>query len=268
MEFTHPHKGCVVNQREVGQDTNSWDEALASTLRQAPDVILIGEIRHMETMEHAMAFAETGHLCLSTLHANNANQAMDRIINFFPEERHAQLLSDLSLNMRGIISQRLVKTVDGKRAAAIEILLGTPRAADLIAKGDVSSLKELMEKSGEQGMQTFDMALYKLYKKQSEMQTPRTTCACESILTKTQQPSERLNRLQPSNPLMISPLPGPHSKKNNQAGNQEVCLSFLWRTTTRQPFPVRELGNQQLVEARNNGQRIGRFASHKTYRPV
>ncbi len=164
VEFTHPHKGCVVNQREVGQDTNSWEEALASTLRQAPDVILIGEIRHMETMEHAMAFAETGHLCLSTLHANNANQAMDRIINFFPEERHAQLLSDLALNMRGIISQRLVKTVDGKRAAAIEILLGTPRAADLIAKGDVSSLKELMEKSGEQGMQTFDMALYKLYK--------------------------------------------------------------------------------------------------------
>ena len=164
VEFTHPHKGCVVNQREVGQDTNSWEEALASTLRQAPDVILIGEIRHMETMEHAMAFAETGHLCLSTLHANNANQAMDRIINFFPEERHTQLLSDLALNMRGIISQRLVKTVDGKRAAAIEILLGTPRAADLIAKGDVSSLKELMEKSGEQGMQTFDMALYNLYK--------------------------------------------------------------------------------------------------------
>ena len=164
VEFTHPHKGCIVNQREVGQDTNSWEEALASTLRQAPDVILIGEIRHMETMEHAMAFAETGHLCLSTLHANNANQAMDRIINFFPEERHAQLLSDLALNMRGIVSQRLVKTVDGKRAAAIEILLGTPRAADLIAKGDVGSLKELMEKSAEQGMQTFDMALFKLYK--------------------------------------------------------------------------------------------------------
>lgn len=164
VEFTHPHKGCVVNQREVGADTNSWEEALASTLRQAPDVILIGEIRHMETMEHALAFAETGHLCLSTLHANNANQAMDRIINFFPEERHNQLLQDLSLNMRGIVSQRLVKTVDGKRAAAIEILLGTPRAADLIAKGDVSSLKELMEKSGEQGMQTFDMALFNLYK--------------------------------------------------------------------------------------------------------
>lgn len=164
VEFTHPHKGCIVNQREVGTDTNSWEEALANTLRQAPDVILVGEIRHQETMEHAMAFAETGHLCLSTLHANNANQAMDRIINFFPEERHSQLLQDLSLNMRGIISQRLVKTVDGKRAAAIEILLGTPRAADLIAKGDVGSLKELMEKSGEQGMQTFDMALFKLYK--------------------------------------------------------------------------------------------------------
>jgi twitching motility protein PilU len=164
VEFTHPHKGCIVNQREVGTDTDSWEDALANTLRQAPDVILIGEIRHQETMEHALAFAETGHLCLSTLHANNANQAMDRIINFFPEERHNQLLQDLSLNMRGIISQRLVKTVDGKRAAAIEILLGTPRAADLIAKGDVSSLKELMEKSGEQGMQTFDMALFKLYK--------------------------------------------------------------------------------------------------------
>ncbi|MFT4797112.1 MAG: twitching motility protein PilU [Candidatus Azotimanducaceae bacterium] len=164
VEFTHPHKGCIVNQREIGTDTHSWEDALANTLRQAPDVILIGEIRHKETMEHALAFAETGHLCLSTLHANNANQAMDRIINFFPEERHSQLLQDLSLNMRGIISQRLVKTVDGKRAAAIEVLLGTPRAADLIAKGDVSSLKELMEKSGEQGMQTFDMALFKLFK--------------------------------------------------------------------------------------------------------
>jgi twitching motility protein PilU len=164
VEFTHPHKGCVVNQREVGTDTHTFHDALANTLRQAPDVILIGEIRHMETMEHALAFAETGHLCLSTLHANNANQAMDRIINFFPDERHKQLLSDLSLNMRGIISQRLIPTVDGKRAAAIEILLGTPRAADLIAKGDVGSLKELMEKSGEQGMQTFDMALFKLFK--------------------------------------------------------------------------------------------------------
>ncbi len=164
VEFTHPHQGCIVNQREVGTDTHSFEDALANTLRQAPDVILIGEIRHRETMEHALAFAETGHLCLSTLHANNANQAMDRIINFFPEERHKQLLLDLALNMRGIISQRLIPTVDGKRAAAIEILLGTPRAVDLIMKGDVGSLKELMEKSVEQGMQTFDYALFKLYK--------------------------------------------------------------------------------------------------------
>lgn len=164
IEFTHPHKGCIVNQREIGTDTDSYEEALANTLRQAPDVILIGEIRHRETMEHALAFAETGHLCLSTLHANNANQAMGRIINFFPEERHKQLLQDLSLNMRGIISQRLIPTIDGKRCAAIEILLGTPRAADLIKKGAVSELKELMEKSEEQGMQTFDMALFKLFK--------------------------------------------------------------------------------------------------------
>ena len=164
VEFTHPHKGCIVNQREVGTDTLSWEDALANTLRQAPDVILVGEIRHQETMEHALAFAETGHLCLSTLHANNANQALDRIINFFPETRHIQLLQDLSLNMRGIISQRLIPTVDGKRAAAIEILLGSPRAADLIAKGNVHELKELMEKSAEQGMQTFDMTLFKLYK--------------------------------------------------------------------------------------------------------
>ena len=164
VEFTHRHKGCIVNQREVGTDTLTFDDALANTLRQAPDVILIGEIRHQETMEHALAFAETGHLCLSTLHANNANQAMDRIITFFPEERHNQLLQDLSLNMRAIVSQRLIPTVDGKRAAAIEILVGTPRAADLIAKGAVSELKELMEKSTEQGMQTFDQSLYKLYK--------------------------------------------------------------------------------------------------------
>ena len=164
VEFTHRHKGCIVNQREVGTDTLTFDDALANTLRQAPDVILIGEIRHQETMEHALAFSETGHLCLSTLHANNANQAMDRIINFFPEERHKQLLQDLSLNMRAIVSQRLIPTVDGKRAAAIEILVGTPRAADLNAKGAVSELKELMEKSTEQGMQTFDQSLYRLYK--------------------------------------------------------------------------------------------------------
>jgi twitching motility protein PilU len=160
----HPHKKSIVNQREVGVDTKSYEEALKNTLRQAPDVILIGEIRTQETMEHALAFAETGHLCLSTLHANNANQALDRIINFFPEERHKQLFHDLSLNLRGFVSQRLIPTVDGKRAAAIEILLGTPRVAELIKGGKIEELKEVMEKSENIGMRTFDSALYYLYK--------------------------------------------------------------------------------------------------------
>ena len=164
VEFVHPHKKSIVNQREVGVDTVSYEEALKNTLRQAPDVILIGEIRTQETMEHALAFAETGHLCLSTLHANNANQALDRIINFFPEERHKQLYLDLSLNLRGFVSQRLIPTVDGKRAAAIEILLGTPRIQDLIKNGKVEEIKEVMEKSEQQGMRTFDSALYHLYR--------------------------------------------------------------------------------------------------------
>ncbi|MDA1371138.1 MAG: PilT/PilU family type 4a pilus ATPase [Proteobacteria bacterium] len=165
VEFIHPHQGCIVNQREVGVDTNSYEEALQNTLRQAPDVILIGEIRSQETMEHALAFAETGHLCLSTLHANNANQALDRIINFFPDERHKQLFLDLSLNLQAFISQRLIPTVDGKRAAAIEILLGTPRVCDLIKQGKVLELKEVMEKSEGVGMKTFDAALFDLFKK-------------------------------------------------------------------------------------------------------
>lgn len=164
VEFVHSHKKSIVNQREVGVDTLSYEEALKNTLRQAPDVILIGEIRTAETMEHALAFAETGHLCISTLHANNANQALDRIINFFPEERHKQLYLDLSLNLRGFVSQRLVKTVDGKRAAAIEILLGTPRVADLIKNGKVEEIKEVMEKSENIGMRTFDSALFQLYR--------------------------------------------------------------------------------------------------------
>lgn len=164
IEFVHKHKKSIVNQREVGVDTMSFEDALKNTLRQAPDVILIGEIRDRETMEHAMAFAETGHLAISTLHANNANQALDRIINFFPEERHNQLLLDLSLNLRGFVSQRLVPTVDGKRAAAIEVLLGTPMVADLIMKGEVAAIKEIMEKSENIGMRTFDAALYYLYK--------------------------------------------------------------------------------------------------------
>ncbi len=159
VEFVHQHKMSIVNQREVGMDTVSYEEALKNTLRQAPD-----EIRTEETMEHAIAFAETGHLCLSTLHANNANQALDRIINFFPEERHKQLFLDLSLNIRAIISQRLIPTVDGKRAAAIEILIGTPRVQELIKNGKVEELKEIMEKSENVGMRTFDSALYHLYR--------------------------------------------------------------------------------------------------------
>ncbi|WP_374088867.1 PilT/PilU family type 4a pilus ATPase [Methylomicrobium lacus] len=164
IEYIHPHKKSLVNQREVGVDTLSYEDALKNTLRQAPDVILIGEIRSQETMEHALAFAETGHLCLSTLHANNANQALDRIINFFPEERRNQLLLDLSLNLKAFVSQRLVPTVDGKRTAAIEILLGTQLVRDLIQKGDVHSIKEAMEKSENIGMQTFDSHLLRLYK--------------------------------------------------------------------------------------------------------
>jgi twitching motility protein PilU len=163
VEFLHPHKGCIVNQREVTMDTLSYENALKNTLRQAPDVILIGEIRDAETMEHALAFAETGHLCISTLHANNANQAIDRIINFFPEERHRQLFNDLSLNIQAFVSQRLVKTVDKKRAAAVEILLGTPTVKEMIKKQDVHGIKEIMAKSENLGMQTFDRALFKLY---------------------------------------------------------------------------------------------------------
>jgi len=163
VEYVHRHKKSIVNQREVGVDTRNWHAALKNTLRQAPDVILIGEIRDRETMEHALAFAETGHLAISTLHANNANQALDRIINFFPEERRPQLLQDLSTNIRAFVSQRLIPTVEGKRAAAIEILLGTPTISELILRGEFEGIKEIMEKSSGMGMQTFDQALLKLY---------------------------------------------------------------------------------------------------------
>lgn len=164
IEFIHPHKKSLVNQREVGMDTETYADALKNTLRQAPDVILIGEIRDRDTMEHAIAFAETGHLAISTLHANNANQALDRIINFFPEERRHQLLNDLSLNLKAFVSQRLVRTVDGKRAAAIEILLGTSTIQELIKRGDILGIKEVMAKSETIGMQTFDSALIQLYR--------------------------------------------------------------------------------------------------------
>lgn len=168
VEFVHQHKGCIVTQREVGTDTESFEIALKNTLRQAPDVILIGEIRDQKTMEHAIAFAETGHLCLATLHANNTNQALDRIINFFPETRHKQLLLDLSLNIRALVSQRLLPTPNGKgRRAAVEILLNTPLMSDLILRGEVHEIKELMRRSEDQGMQTFDSSLFDLVKSNS-----------------------------------------------------------------------------------------------------
>ncbi len=164
IEFIHPHMGCIITQREVGLDTESFEVALKNTLRQAPDVILIGEVRTRETMQHAITFAETGHLCVCTLHANNANQAIDRILHFFPEEMHSQLFMDLSLNLRGIVAQQLIQRADGKgRYPAIEILLNTPLASDMIRKGEVHKLKELMKSSREHGMQTFDQALYDLY---------------------------------------------------------------------------------------------------------
>ena len=165
IEFVHEHRGCMVTQREVGVDTPSFEVALKNTLRQAPDVIMIGEIRTRETMDHAVVFAETGHLCLATLHANNANQALDRIINFFPADRQHQVWMDLSLNLRGMVAQQLVPTVDGEgRRAAIEILINTPLVSDMIRKGDVHALKEIMSKSTELGMQTFDQALFQLYR--------------------------------------------------------------------------------------------------------
>ena len=164
IEYVHPHRNCLVTQREVGVDTESWEASLKNTLRQAPDVIMMGEIRDRETMDYAVAFAETGHLCLATLHANSANQALDRVINFFPEERRSQLLMDLSLNLRAMISQRLIPIKDGKgRVPAVEILLNSPFISDLIFKGDVSEIKDVMKRSRELGMQTFDQSLFDLY---------------------------------------------------------------------------------------------------------
>ena len=163
MEYMHSHKKCFVTQREVGSDTASFKAALKNTLRQAPDVILLGEIREQETMDHAIAFAETGHLAMATLHANNANQTLERIINFFPEERHQQVYMNLAMNLKAILSQRLVKTIDGKRVAAIEILINTARVADLILKGDVDSIKEAMEAGAQHGMVTFDQAMFQLW---------------------------------------------------------------------------------------------------------
>ena len=166
IEFVHAHKNCIVTQREVGIDTDSWEPALKNTLRQAPDVILMGEIRDRETMDYAVAFAETGHLCLATLHANSANQAIDRIVNFFPEERRHQLLMDLSLNLRALISQRLLPMCDRKgRVPAVEVLLNSPLISDLIFKGEIPGIKEVMKRSSDLGMQTFDQSLFDLYER-------------------------------------------------------------------------------------------------------
>ena len=167
VEFVHAHKNCIITQREVGIDTDGWEQALKNTLRQAPDVILMGEIRDRETMEHAVAFAETGHLCMATLHANSANQALDRVINFFPDAKRQQLLMDLSLNLRALVSQRLMPRQEGRgRVAAVEIMLNTPLVSDMIFKGEVGEIKDLMRRSREMGMQTFDQALFYLYEAQ------------------------------------------------------------------------------------------------------
>jgi twitching motility protein PilU len=164
VEYVHPHKNCIITQREVGIDTEGWGPALKNALRQAPDVIMMGEIRDRDSMEHAVSFAETGHLCMATLHANSANQALDRIVNFFPEERRTQLLMDLSLNLRGLVSQRLLSLQEGKgRVAAVEVMLNSPLISDLIFKGDVAEIKEIMKRSRELGMQTFDQSLFDLY---------------------------------------------------------------------------------------------------------
>jgi twitching motility protein PilU len=168
IEFVHTHRSCIITQREVGIDTESFEVALKNTLRQAPDVVLIGEVRTRQTMEYAIAFAETGHLCMATLHANNANQALDRIINFFPEERRNQLLLDLSLNMKGILAQQLVRTADGQgRRVAVEVMLNSPLIAELIRKGEIHAIKDVMKKSTTEGMQSFDQALFELVKEGS-----------------------------------------------------------------------------------------------------
>jgi twitching motility protein PilU len=164
IEFIHKHNKCIVSQREIGVDTDCWEDALANAMRQAPDVILIGEVRDRESMEHALAFSESSHLTLATIHANNANQALDRIINFFPAEKHKTLLQDLSFNMRAFVSQRLIKTVDNKRCATFEVLLNSPRIAELIKEGNIMEIKDLMCKSEHANMQTFDMDLYRLFK--------------------------------------------------------------------------------------------------------
>ena len=219
VEYVHKHKKCIVNQREVGVDTRNWHNALKNTLRQAPDVILIGEIRDRETMEHALAFAETGHLAISTLHANNANQALDRIINFFPEERRAQLLMDLGMNLRAFVSQRLVPTIDGKRRAAVEILLGTKTISEIILKGDLPSIKEIMEKSENLGMQTFDAALFKLFKEGS--------VSLDEALRNADSPNNLRLRIKLSDADTAEPEAAPAPEENDPAAASAFSLNDL-----------------------------------------
>ncbi|OYT96353.1 MAG: type IV pili twitching motility protein PilT, partial [Pseudomonas sp. PGPPP3] len=209
IEYVHRHKKSIINQREVGVDTRSFHAALKNTLRQAPDVILIGEIRDRETMEHALAFADTGHLAISTLHANNANQALDRIINFFPEERRPQLLNDLGNNLKAFVSQRLVKTADGKRRAAVEVLLGTPTIRDLIKRNDLSEIKEIMEKSKNLGMQTFDQALIDLVNEGAidEEEAVKNADSANNVRLKL-----KLYRETPSAPVAAAPVAAPAAK--------------------------------------------------------
>ena len=214
IEYVHRHKKSIINQREVGVDTRSFHAALKNTLRQAPDVILIGEIRDRETMEHALAFADTGHLAISTLHANNANQALDRIINFFPEERRPQLLNDLGNNLKAFVSQRLVKTAEGKRRAAVEVLLGTPTIADLIKRNDLSEIKEIMEKSKNLGMQTFDQALIDLVNEGAidEEEAVKNADSANNVRLKL-----KLYREAPSAPVAAAPVAAPAAKAAGSA---------------------------------------------------
>lgn len=226
VEYVHPHKKCIVNQREVGVDTNSFHAALKNTLRQAPDVILIGEIRDRETMEHAVAFAETGHLAISTLHANNANQALDRIINFFPDERKAQLLNDLGNNIRAIVSQRLVPTVDGKRCAAIEILLGSHTIKQLIMKDQLADIKEAMLKSENLGMKTFDSSLYELARagKITEEEALRNADSANNLRLrfKLSSPVRRDDELVPGKPVEKQKTPDEGKKAQAMAAAEKA----------------------------------------------
>jgi twitching motility protein PilU len=211
VEYMHSHKKCFVSQREVGSDTISFQAALKNALRQAPDVILLGEIRERDTMEHAIAFAETGHLAMATLHANNANQALERIINFFPEERHQQVYMNLAMNLKAVLSQRLLKTTDGKRIAAIEILLNTPRISDLILNGDIGAIKEAMAAGEQQGMFTFDQALFKLWQegKISEVEALRNADSTNNLRLK-------MKMAKVETPHAGNAAPGPDQKRQGE----------------------------------------------------